>query len=293
MFLIIFTIIAVFVLIVVLSFFLLNLTLGISKLLCTFTKPAFAMFISLLFASGGTVTLVQNSFWNWLLFALIVYAVIFVICGFPRVNSAFNAFTSCIIVFLVCAVVGSLLLAIAGTIIGEGFWPTRFWEKNNKLICLLISFAGPFITNYLQKHFTTESSKKVGEAEIRTRLLSHETVEIYETTETVHDMSTHFFTFGDRWPVFQRVLASFLYALYPGLLIMDKFTELWGLEADLRGWAVCIATLGVLMAAAYAIQLLAEKRMAARAEQAGEDPLQDPAETAAAFGGDLDGLLAE
>ncbi len=255
-----FIVIAVLVvLLVFLGKLLLGLLFGAMKYICIFSKPAFAMFISWLVTSGSDAIFVRSPFWDWLLLSAIIYAVIFALCGFPRVNRAFDTFTSMILVFLLALVVGGVTLAISSSIFGE-FWLSRLWDEHYALICLALSFAGPFITYRLQRNFTTATTKKVDTFTEKHGLFHSETYDVYETTVTAHDLSKHFFTFGDRWPVVQRLLAAFIYALYPGIILLDQFTKMWHLKTDLKAWAVGIATMAVLTAAAYFVQVLLERR---------------------------------
>lgn len=257
--------IVIAVLVVLLCFLgklLLGLLFGAMKYICIFSKPVFAMFISWLVTSGSDGVFVRSPFWDWLLLFAVIYAVFFALCGFPRVNRDFDAFTSMILVFLLALVVGGVTLAISSSIFGE-FWLSRLWDGHYTLICLALSFAGPFITYRLQRDFTTAKTKKVDTFTEKQGLFHSETVDVYETTVTAHDLSKHFFTFGDRWPVIQRLLAAFVYALYPGIILMDQFTKMWHLKTDLKAWAVCIAAMTVLTAAAYYIQLLLERRKSA------------------------------
>ena len=244
---------------------LLSLAVKVMQLACVFCKISFAMLISLLLTSD--VVLVQSGFWNWFLFALILYAVIFILSGFPRVNRAFDFFTGLIITFFLSLFVGAILMVIYSWIAGEDSALYTFWTRNYTVICLVLSCFGPVLVNYLQRNFSVTTAEKVGSAEVRTGLISKQTVKLYADSTSYYDMSRHFFTFGDRWPVFQRILAALIYSIYPLIIIMCLLTDLWNLKDGFFPWLVFFVVTGILTALAYLIQLKLEQRAAKRAAE--------------------------
>ena len=266
-------IIIVFGLVAAAAIIALKLLAGVIKAIALFTTPGFCMILGLAM-NTNKVMIVESKFLNWLIWTLIFYAVIFVLCGFPKVNRAFDAMTSMLVILILAGLIFALLFGLANLIFKDNAVLTFMAESSTVLACAYVaSFIAPFALYRARKNYTLHTQEHVGTETVKTGLISSTDVDIYEDKEISMDLTKHFFTFGDVWPVFQRILASFIYAIYPALVT----TAIIHNDADWIGWTVFIITYAVYTAAAYFIQLILEKRTAGRAGRQNQDDTDTPA----------------
>jgi len=224
------------------------------------TKTVFAALLSGLIWLMTYVdhSLVENQLLNWFLIFLMVWIPMFILCGFPKINRAFDVMTSMVVYFLLFGVLSTLIINASinqsASYIDQPFF--LFWQKNLWWIALGVSLIAPFLSYYLRAKFFY---RYIDHYEVWYDEYDHE-LNIDPVYEREYmDLNEHCFSFGYRWLPFQKILASFIYSLYPSLVTIYLISQTDWVRSGLGAILALVLPFVIFFVGAYLMQIAIDR----------------------------------